>query len=332
MKSHTLGLTGDVMLGRLVDQQQREREPPAIWGDLLEMLCDLDGLLINLECCLSTRGHSWRRTHRPFHFRADPGWAIPALEAAEVSCCTLANNHVLDFEEPALQDTLDELAAAGIETVGAGMNLDEALEPASFYVGETTVAVIACTDNTPEYAADEDSPGVAYVQIDPDNPQTRARALTMIDRALDSDPNILIASLHWGPNMVETPSSAFESFGRWLIDHGVDLVHGHSAHIFQGIEIVRDRPILYDTGDFVDDYRIDPELRNDRSFLFELTIENRHPTQLRLRPTEIRDCQVKFADKTAAEWSRYRMLDLCGPYGTHFEQHKGDLILELPPP
>src|SRR6056297_3248655 len=109
-----IGLTGDVMLGRLVDEHQRRRSPDAVWADLLNRLTALDGLFVNLECCLSTRGTPWQVTYRPFHFRADPDWAVPALEAAGVDGCALANNHVLDFGDPALLDTLDALDGAGI--------------------------------------------------------------------------------------------------------------------------------------------------------------------------------------------------------------------------
>nr|WP_276278645.1 CapA family protein [Halomicroarcula sp. SYNS111] len=111
--AHRLGLTGDVMLGRLVDEYQQRRPAPAVWGDLEDHLRGLDGLVVNLECCLSARGRQWRRTERAFHFRAEPEWAVPALEAAGVDACALANNHVLDYEEEALLDTLGHLDEGG---------------------------------------------------------------------------------------------------------------------------------------------------------------------------------------------------------------------------
>jgi poly-gamma-glutamate capsule biosynthesis protein CapA/YwtB (metallophosphatase superfamily) len=128
-------------------------------GALLERLRALDGLIINLECCLSTRGEPWRRTHRPFHFRADPEWAVPALRAAGVDCCALANNHVLDYGEVALRNTLDALDDGGIAHAGAGRNREAAFDPAVVAVEGLDVAVVSLTDNTPEYAATVDSPG-----------------------------------------------------------------------------------------------------------------------------------------------------------------------------
>lgn len=324
-----LGFTGDVMLGRKVDERQRRRPIGAVWGDLRERIRALDGLFVNLECCLSTRGRPWRRTNRPFHFRADPDWAISALEDAGVDFASLANNHVLDFEEPALLDTLRHLDEAGIERAGAGRDRREAFEPAIVDVGDLRIAVIAFTDNTPEYAAGPDSPGTARIEIDVEDGEPRRTVNRALETARERDPDLLVASLHWGPNMVTEPPAAFEEFACWLVDRGVGLLHGHSAHVFQGIELYDGAPICYDCGDFVDDYAVDGELRNDRSFLFELdvtadgTIE-----ELRLVPTEIRDCAVHPASKRAASWSRERMRELSEPFGTGFERDGAHLVVE----
>ena len=326
----TIGLTGDVMLGRKVDERQRSRAVDAVWGDLLERLRALDGLVINLECCLSDRGDPWTRTNRPFHFRADPDWAIPALERAGVDACALANNHVLDFEVPALRDTLEHLDDAGVARSGAGRDLDEALDPARFTAASVDVALVSFTDNTPEYAADENSSGTAHVEIDRESDQTRERVREALDRARETDPDLLIASLHWGPNMVEEPPESFRAFARWLVGEGVDAIHGHSAHVFHGVEVVDGAPAIYDAGDFVDDYRVDPTLRNDRSFLFELVVDRDGvPDELRLFPIEIDDYAVHEASEDAADRSRQRMRSLSADFGTEFERDGRELVVDL---
>jgi poly-gamma-glutamate synthesis protein (capsule biosynthesis protein) len=325
-----IGFTGDVMLGRLVDERHRRRPVTAVWGDLLDRLRALDGLFVNLECCLSTRGEPWRRTYRPFHFRADPDWAVRALEAAGVDCCALANNHVLDFGEEALRDTLAHLDEAGLRHAGAGLNREAAFEPAVASVGGLDVAFVSLTDNTPEYAAAPDRPGTAHVEFDLGDEESTAAVRDALDRAEAADPDLLVASLHWGPNMVVDPPTSFRRFGRWLVEEGVDVVHGHSAHVFQGVEVHRGRPILYDTGDFVDDYAVDDDLRNDRSFLFELSVTREGvPVALRLTPTEIDDCSVRAAGSDAAAWSRARMRERSAEFGTSFERDDGGLLLEL---
>jgi poly-gamma-glutamate capsule biosynthesis protein CapA/YwtB (metallophosphatase superfamily) len=325
-----IGLTGDVMLGRNVDERQQCRPAEVVWGNVLDRLRGLEGLFINLECCLSTRGERWTRTHRPFHFRADPEWAIQALTAADVDCCALANNHLLDFGDVALADTIDHLDGTDIAHTGAGRDIEEALEPACVSLDGFDVAVVSLTDNTPEYAADEDSHGIVRVECDIENDRTRNLVGEALSRAKERNPDLLVASLHWGPNMVEEPPAEFEAFGHWLVDQGVDLVHGHSAHVFQGIDVYDGVPILYDTGDFVDDYAIDRDLRNDRSFLFEVRVDsNAGVTELRLLPTEIDDCRVHEASQEVTRWCRERMRALSDSFGTEFEQDGTELILSL---
>jgi poly-gamma-glutamate capsule biosynthesis protein CapA/YwtB (metallophosphatase superfamily) len=342
-----LGFTGDVMLGRKVDERQRHqrRSATAVWGNMVERLQSLDGLFINLECCLSTRGERWTRTHRPFHFRANPDWAVPALEVAGVEWASLANNHLLDYGETALLDTVDHLDSAGIAHSGAGRNVEAAREPAAVEVSashgsdasdgsdtsngsDLRLVFVSATDNTPEFAADETSPGTAYLDFSKEV-EARETMAESLARARELDPDLLVVSLHWGPNMVEEPPEQFQEFGRWLAERGVDLVHGHSAHNFQGVEIHDETPILYDCGDFVDDYAVDSDLRNDRGFLFEVVVEDEKINSLRLVPTEIEDCAVHEAGPEAAAWSRSRMCELSAEFGTVFEEKEGELVVSI---
>lgn len=328
--TYRLGFTGDVMLGRQVDRHQRHRPDTAVWGNLKDRLRCLDGLFINLECCLSTRGTKWDRTYRPFHFRADPDWAISALEAVSVDFAALANNHLMDFGEVALIDTVDTLDEAGIGHAGAGRDFESAWTPASISIDRMDLGVLAVTDNTPEYAAGDDSPGVAHAEVDHTDETVRTRYLDAIGAIEADNPDLMVASLHWGPNMVERPPEEFRAFAHWLVDQGVDIVHGHSAHIFQGVETYEGSLILYDTGDFVDDYAVDDELRNDRSFLFELEVsEHGGLKTLRLFPTEIYDYAVHEADAAAAEWSRGRMRELSAEFGTEFDRRGDSLVLPI---
>jgi poly-gamma-glutamate synthesis protein (capsule biosynthesis protein) len=339
-----IGFAGDVMLGRNVDRTQRRRAVDAVWGDLLSRLRALDGLVVNLECCLSTRGREWSETYRPFHFRADPDWAVPALRRAAVDCCALANNHVLDYGPVALDDTLSALDDAGIARAGAGRDLDEALDPATFRAGEgdLRVTVVSFTDNTPEYAATADSPGTAYVALDGTaaesgdadgvpglDADSRPRVGRALTAARATDPDLLVASVHLGPNMVERPARAQQRFVRWLASEGVDVVHGHSAHVFICVETHAGSVVLYDTGDFVDDYRVDAELRNDRSFLFSVVVADGAPTELRLYPVEIDGCAVHAATGGVAAWCRRRMRDRSARYGTAFDREGEALVVPL---
>jgi poly-gamma-glutamate synthesis protein (capsule biosynthesis protein) len=332
-----IGLTGDVMLGRNVDRRQRGRDAADVWGDTLDRLRALDGLFVNLECCLSTRGEPYTDTYHPFHFRADPAWAVPALETAGVDFAALANNHVLDYGEVAMADTLDALDAAGIAHSGAGPDSEAAFEPALVTVSDLDVAFVSLTDNVREWAAGSESPGVAHVRIDHEDPNVRATVRDALAEARDLDPDLLVASLHWGPNMTAGPDEARREFGRWLVEQGVDVVHGHSAHVFHGVEVV-ERPdgpppglILYDAGDFVDDYAVDDDLRNDRGFLFVLDVTAAGEVErLRLEPTEIYDYSVHRVDRSDADWWHETMRERTDRFrlGTEYERDGPALLVE----
>jgi len=315
------------MLGRDVNESWQVGPPHGVWGTMLDHLETLDGLVLNLECCVSDGGE--RRPDRTFYFRADPDWTIPALRAGGVAWAGLANNHVLDYGPVALSDTTHHLADADIAHAGAAGSLHEAIRPSVVDVGGIDVAILAFTDRSPSYGAGPTDPGTAFVRFQRANRRTRG----LVDRALrtatKADPDLVVASLHWGPNWEVRPSGRQRRFARWLVDRGVDVVHGHSAHVVQGIERYRGRPIIYDAGDFVDDYAIHEGLHNDRTFLFELAVADGRPDGLRLVPAEIDDESAQVADEEAAAWLRDRMRTLSRAFGTQFFRVGEGLYLPL---
>jgi len=329
-----LGFTGDVMLGRLVDDayQDRQRPPAALWGDLQPRLRRLDGLCINLECPLSTRGEP--SPGRQFHFRAAPDWSIDALRAATVDCCSLANDHAMDFGPDALEDTVAALSAADIEPVGAGRSRATARHPIAVDCRGLTVAVIGFTDTVPDAAATDDRPGTAHVAFDPDDAAAMGVLRAAVSNAARFDPDLLVASLHWGSNDRTQPRAAHRAVARKLATWGVDLVAGHSGHCFQGIEVI-DRGgsptmVCYDMGGFVDDYAVDPTHRNDRGFLFELVVgSGGTPLELELTPTEIDSRAVYRASRRGATWCRTAMRDRSAPFDTEFDRVGGGLIVPI---
>lgn len=125
----TLALAGDVMLGRLVSDIVIKNPPAQPWGDLLAIMGGADARLVNLECAITRHRQRWTRTDKVFHFRADPR-VIEVLHVARIDAVALANNHVFDYNEAGLLDTLQYLDRAGIAHAGAGHDLAEACQPA----------------------------------------------------------------------------------------------------------------------------------------------------------------------------------------------------------
>jgi poly-gamma-glutamate capsule biosynthesis protein CapA/YwtB (metallophosphatase superfamily) len=324
-----LGLVGDVMLGRGVDEAlkdyKRSEEP---WGDALSVLDAADLRVINLECAITTYENPWSRTPKTFHFRAYPSRAVGVLRAARIDACSLANNHTLDFEEEGLLDTLEYLDDAGIQHAGAGGDLEEAARPAILDVpGGEKVALLAFTDNEPPFAAGVDRPGTNYLPTSLES-EVLDRVEAAIAAAHEAGADTVVFSNHWGPNMVERPRELFRRFARCVVDRGADVYYGHSAHVFQGVEVYRGKPILYDTGDFIDDYAVEERLRNDRSFVFRVSLEGGEFRRLELFPVALSFARTGLATGGEREEILRRMERLSAEMGTRFLRREGALVLD----
>jgi poly-gamma-glutamate synthesis protein (capsule biosynthesis protein) len=281
------------MLGRGVNSYLLHAGPAYPWGNTRPTLSGGDLTIINLECVIAHGGRPWSRWPKLFHFQADP-IAISSLSLAGIDCVTIANNHMLDFEEAALTEMFALLDKAEIKHAGAGPNLTAASEPAILEAHGLKVAVLAFTDNEPGWAATANTAGTNYIQVST-SAETLKRVNESINRSRTAGAGLVIFSIHWGPNMAERPAPQFKEFAHAVIDAGADVFHGHSSHVFQGIEMYRGKPIIYDAGDFVDDYSVDPVLRNDRGLLFRLLIEEGQIRRLDLLPVVISKCQVNLA-------------------------------------
>jgi len=305
-----LALGGDVMIGRLVNRSIALHGYVHPWGDVLPLLGRTDLNLVNLEAALTTCSEP---VPKVFNFRADPD-RVHTLQAARIDVVTLANNHVLDYGPAGLEETLVVLERAGIAHVGAGKDAHGARSPVVLTRNGLRIGILGCTDNEPGWAATEGTPGTFYVRVGDLEPLRRVIA------ALRPEVDLLVLSMHWGPNMRERPTPAFVRFARTLVDLGVDILHGHSAHLVQGIEWYRGSLILYDTGDFVDDYAVDPQLRNDRSFLFLVEVDRAGIRRLCLVPVLIGAMQVNLALGDERTETIARMARLCAEMGTSLQR------------
>lgn len=314
----TLALAGDTMLGRGVAHQLRSRPASEVVGErLLEVLAEADATILNLECCISTRGSPW--PDRVFHFRAPPQ-AVELLHLLGVRCVTLANNHAMDFGETALLDTVDHLGRAGIALAGAGATRAEARAPATVSVGGGDVTVVSVTDDPPEYAAGEASPGVAWVDPHEMVPPWLATLVGDSRRA----GAVTLVSPHWGPNMIPGPLDRVRRAAADLVGAGATLVAGHSAHVFHGVQ----GRVLFDLGDFVDDYAVGP-LRNDLGLLWLVTIDASGPTRLQAVPLRLSFCHTDVARGDDHAWVSDRFGRACGELGTEVQRHDGRLLVTL---
>jgi poly-gamma-glutamate capsule biosynthesis protein CapA/YwtB (metallophosphatase superfamily) len=323
--SVTIALGGDTMLGRLVGAAIRSRRPETVWTpELLEVFHEADAAIVNLECCISERGEPWEPGRKPFHFRAPPR-AVDALSAAGVRAVWLANNHALDFGPIALLDTFEHLASAGIAWAGAGPELETARRGTAVRVGEVTIGLVGFADHPHDFAAGSDSPGIAFTALDREGPPDW---LLHEVHALAGRCDVVIAGPHWGPNMNPSPLPHHPSVARALVEAGADAVAGHSAHVFQPVDVASGAAICYDLGDLLDDYQVDPVLRNDLGVLALL----RPADRLQLVPLKLEFTQTTLAQGDDHAWVVGRVLDGCRRRGTDVRVEGDRLSIPLSGP
>ena len=339
----TLALCGDVMLGRGIDQilphpgdpalhephirsalayvalAERAHGPiprPAgldyVWGEALAAMRQADARIVNLETSVTT-SDAWEP--KGINYRMHPR-NVGCLLAAGVECCVLANNHVLDWGAAGLLETLDTLHRAGIRTAGAGRDLAEATAPAVIGLGPGGGRVLVFglgsdSSGIPEsWAAAPGRPGVHLLK---DLSARTAAELAEAVRAAKRPGDIAVASIHWGPNWGYEIPREMRDFAHALIERaGFDLVHGHSSHHPQGIEVHRNRLILYGAGDFLNDYEGIGGHEAFRGDLTALYLARLSPATgellgLRLAPFRIRRFRLERPPEEDLRWLRERL-------------------------
>ncbi|MGW6173719.1 CapA family protein [Arthrobacter sp. NPDC055138] len=348
----TLFLAGDVMTGRGVDQIlphpgaaklregyirdardyvslaeaangpiPRPVDPAWPWGDALAIIGEAgpDARVINLETSVTADGSF--APGKGIHYRMHPD-NIGCLTVAGLDVCVLANNHVLDFGIAGLTETVDVLHAAGLRTAGAGRDAAQAWQPAEVDTGHGRVLVfsagLASSGIAAANAAGPNLPGLAFL---PDlSRDTAARFIGHV-QAIKQDGDLAVASLHWGSNWGYEVPDGHVRFARWLVDGGIDVVHGHSSHHPRPLEIYRGRPILYGCGDLINDYEGIggyQQFRDDLRLLYFATHDarSRELRGLRLVPVRARRMRLERASKHDGEWLRHVLSDASAGFGT----------------
>jgi poly-gamma-glutamate capsule biosynthesis protein CapA/YwtB (metallophosphatase superfamily) len=314
-----LALAGDTMLGRGVAERLRSAPPRSLVDPAVVAFAHrADLFLLNLECCISERGDPWPVPEKPFFFRAPPA-AIDLLSHLGVGCVTLANNHALDFGEEALADTLTHLDSAGIAHVGAGANVRAARASTVLDAGGLRVEVAALADHPSDFAAAADRPGTAFADLGAGVPGW------FLEAVRGSAADAVVVTPHWGPNMTSQPVPSVRVAARALVDAGATLVAGHSSHVFHGVE----GRVMFDLGDFLDDYAVDSTLRNDLGLLWMATLDRAGPRRIEALPLRLDYCLTRAATGEDAAWIARRLQAACRAMGTDVSEEDGLLIISL---
>ncbi len=252
----TVSAVGDVALAWRVDLAIRQHQYDP-FREVRAALSGADLAIANVECVMTEAPESAQpeRAGQPL-IRAHPSSAR-VLANAGIDVASVANNHAFDFGARGALDTHRALREAGVIPLGGG-RAEDAREPLIREVRGLRVGALAFAQQV------NHSPGrgarVAWLD---------ARSVDEV-RALKARVDVVLVSVHWGHEFVETPTPGQVAMAHRLVDAGADAIIGHHPHVLQSVERYNDRPIIYSLGNFVFGHQPTPR---DLSAILELSLQ-----------------------------------------------------------
>ncbi|MCD8052186.1 MAG: CapA family protein [Clostridiales bacterium] len=202
-----------------------------------------DIMCLNNEFTYSSRGTPLEG--KTYTYRANPS-RVSVLEELGVDVAVLANNHIYDYGEEALLDTLDTLDGAGIARIGAGENLEEASAIYYAQLENCTVAYLAASRvewSAQTKPATSNSPGTFYTAYDTELLYQRVQEA-------QEQADFVVVYMHWGIEGTADLEEYQTEVGDALVDAGADLVIGDHPHQLQGVRYYNGVPIFYSLGNY----------------------------------------------------------------------------------
>ncbi len=243
-----LDFTGDINFDEnWCTMKHLDAQPNGIYDcfseELLEEMQSADIMMLNNEFTYSDRGEPL--AGKDYTFRAAPE-RVKLLEAFGTDIVGLANNHVWDYGEEALLDTMEILEQEEIPYVGAGRNLDEAKKIVYFVANGRKIAITAATqiERSLNYTkeATEDVAGVLKT-LEPD------KYLEVL-REAKKNSDIVIAFVHWGTEGSSSYGADQEKLAEEFVEAGADVIIGGHTHCLQGMTYISGAPVIYSLGNF----------------------------------------------------------------------------------
>ncbi len=310
----------------LAEQKNGEIQKPInysyIWGDVLDEMkrMDTDIRIINLETSVTKNNDYWKG--KGINYRMHPK-NISCLTVANIDYCSLANNHTLDWGYSGLEETIKTLKKANIKFAGAGRNINEAEKPAVLNVRRQARIIVFSyglqTSGIPvNWQAAMDVPGINLLA------DLSASSVTQIRTKINETKkpkDLVVVSIHWGSNWGYQIQNEQVEFAHKLINEaGVDIIHGHSSHHVKGIEVYKDKPIIYGCGDFIDDYEGISGYETFRSdlglmYFVRMGLSSRKLIEFRMVPTQVKKFRVNQASLDDSLWLKKTINRQCKQFG-----------------
>ena len=265
----SLLFTGDIMLSRgVANQIEKHNDYKYPFLKIAETIKSADLSFGNLEGPISARGAN---QGSQYSFRDDPR-VVEGLKFAGFDILSVANNHIFDWGQEALMDTLSIAHDNGIETVGAGENFEKANMPVIKNISGTKIAFLAYTNLYPEsLGARKNKPGISSFDI-----ERIKKEIAEMKNSQTAD--IVVVSFHWGDEYQTKANNSQKNIAHSLIDAGADLIIGHHPHVIQEIERYQNGWIAYSLGNFIFDQNFSEETKT--GLILKAKIQNKKITDI----------------------------------------------------
>lgn len=235
----TASFVGDIMTGRYVEQVMDHRGSDFIFQHARPYFEEADYVTGNFENPVLLEEKEYVPADKEIHLQAGEA-SVDMLEHAGFSVLNLANNHMLDYGQEGLEDTLTVFENSGLDTAGAYTDrLDEQMVSYQQYDG-LVVATLGVND---VWSA---SGRLGLVESNP------SQALPMIEEA-SREADLVVVHVHSGVEYTSTPTERQEVLMKAYVDAGADIVVGTHPHVLQSVEVYEDGIIFYSLGNFVFD-------------------------------------------------------------------------------
>lgn len=226
-------IVGDIVINQSYNASDK------IDKSIVDLFAQSDCNIVNLEAPVTDSENKILKTGP--HLKSDKQCTLDVMKKLNIHIAALANNHIKDYDEKGVIDTIKFCKNHSIKTTGAGRNLEEASRTTVLNTSEGKVAIINIAEN--EWSsADESTAGANGMNIIKD---------TIKIQQAKKENDFVFVIIHGGHEYYNLPSPRMQEQYRFYAEQGADLVVGHHTHCINGYEVYNGTPIYYSLGNFL---------------------------------------------------------------------------------
>lgn len=222
-----------------------------------------DYTIVNLEGTFTESNNKrYKGSGVAYNFKASKEY-INILTTASIEGVTISNNHIYDYGDEGIKDTLETLNNNNIEYCGEGYKI----------IKELKGVKVGFLGYTGWYFSEE-----LKNNIDNDICELKNQGV-----------EIIIPYFHWGEENQYVPNEIQKAIAHYTIDAGASLVIGSHSHVIQSLENYKGKLIAYSMSNFCFGGNSNPTDKD--SFILQIKFtndkENVKKTEYKIVPVRI---------------------------------------------